>query len=150
MLIYKAGRLYAGHASFSLPDNCGVNDAPFATLPNGINLKSKDGVYLIDVNFEFGPGGAQRSLEDSMILGDFSNVRIKRRFYSEQTGWSAEYRGELYSYFEVRFDAPTGLTDYNSNEVNIFRVIVTAPRDTNFRTIRHLPEITELLNSFRP
>lgn len=150
MLIHKNNRFYAGKSSFALPDGCQVNDAPLATFANGINLKTGDGTCMVDVNFEFGLGGAQRSLEDSLILGDFINTKVKQRTYAGQVGWCAEYRGELYSYFEVRFDAETGLTDGNGMEVNIFRVVVTAPRDADLKTVRHSPVIIGILDSFQP
>ena len=136
MLTYKEGRLFAGRSSFALPSKCKVNDAPLATLRNGINLCSLDETCLIDANFECGEGGAQTSLESNLAINEILDVEIKSR--------------SSYSYLEVRFDAPTGVIDKDDKEANIFRVVVTAPVGANMRSIRHLPEIAELLNSFHP
>ena len=150
MLTYKEGRLFAGRSSFALPSKCKVNDAPLATLRNGINLCSLDETCLIDANFECGEGGAQTSLESNLAINEILDVEIKSRSFGGQTGWCAGYRGISYSYLEVRFDAPTGVIDKDDKEANIFRVVVTAPVGANMRSIRHLPEIAELLNSFHP
>lgn len=150
MLTCEGGRLFAGRSSFALPSKCKVNDAPLATLRNGINLCSLDETCLIDANFEYGEGGAQTSLESNLAVNDILDAKIKSRNFGGETGWCAEYKGISYSYLEVRFDAPTGVIDKDGKEANIFRVAVTAPIDANMRSIRHLPEIAELLNSFQP
>ena len=67
MLLYKDGRLYAGRSSFALVNGCKVNDNPLAFYRNGINLYTTDETCLIDVNFEHGDGGAQGSMEESLI-----------------------------------------------------------------------------------
>lgn len=150
MLTYEGGRLFAGRSSFALPSRCKINDAPLATLRNGINLCSLDETCVIDANFEYGEGGAQTSLESNLAVNDIQGARMKSRSFQGGTGWCAEYKGISYSYLEVRFDAPTGVIDKDGREANIFRVVVTAPIDANMRSIRHSPEITELLNSFQP
>lgn len=65
-------------------------------------------------------------------------------------GWIAEYCGDMFSYFEARFDAPTGLTGRDGSEVNLFRIMVTAPRSMSPKAIGRLPVIAGLLNSFYP
>ena len=150
MLIYEGSRLFAGRSSFALPSKCKINDAPLATLRNGINLCSLDEICLIDANFEYGEGGAQTSLESSLAINDILDAKIKSRSFKGGIGWCAEYRGISYSYWEVRFDAPTGVIDKGDKEANIFRIAVTAPIDANMPSIQHLPEIMELLNSFHP
>lgn len=150
MLTYEGGRLFAGRSSFALPGRCKINDAPLATLRNGINLCSLDETCVIDANFEYGEGRAQTSLESNLAVNDIQGARMKSRSFQGGTGWCAEYKGISYSYLEVRFDAPTGVIDKDGREANIFRVVVTAPIDANMRSIRHSPEVAELLNSFQP
>lgn len=153
MLLYKDGRLYAGRSSFALVNGCKVNDNPLAFYRNGINLYTTDETCLIDVNFEHGDGGAQGSMEESLIteeLAKLSGTKIEPRKYGGHTCWCAEYRGDLHRYFEVRFDAPTGLKDSQGNDVNIFRMVVTAPHDSKSEAIRRIPEVVGILNSFQP
>lgn len=153
MLIYRDGRLYAGSSSFALVNGCKVNDAPLALYRNGVNLFTNDETCMIDVNFEHGSGGAQGSMEESLIteeLAKLKGTRIESRTYAGHTCWCAEYRGDRYKYFEARFDAPTGLKDSDGNDVNIFRMVVTAPWDSHIETIRRNAEIAGILNSFQP
>ena len=114
MLVYKDGRFYAGRSSFALVNGCKLNDAPPALYRNGINLYTSDEACMIDVNFEHGIGGAQGSMKDSLVaeeLGKLSGTKIEQREYAGQQCWCAEYMGDLYKYFEARFDAQTGLKD---------------------------------------
>lgn len=152
MLICKNGRLYAGQSSFALPDGCKVNDAPLAAYRNGINLCTEDETCTIDVNFEYGVGGAKESIEDSMVSEELADLspKVETRTYGGITCWCIEYEGDLHRYFESRFDAPTGLKDGDGNDINIFRMVVTAPHDSNIKSIRHKSEIVGLLKSFRP
>ena len=153
MLVYKDGRFYAGRSSFALVNGYKLNDAPPALYRNGINLYTSDEAYMIDVNFEHGIGGAQGRMKDSLVaeeLGKLSGTKIEQREYAGQQCWCAEYMGDLYKYFEARFDAQTGLKDSEGKDVNIFRVVVTAPHGCSIKTIRSNTEIMGILNSFRP
>jgi hypothetical protein len=153
MLIYKDGRFYANNSSFALVNGCKVNDNPLAWYRNGINLYTEDESCMIDINFEYGHGGAQGSMEESMVteeLVKLSGTRIESRVFAGHTCWCAEYQGDLYKYFEARFDAPTGLIDKEGNNINIFRMVVTAPLDSDVKTILRYTEIIGILNSFRP
>lgn len=152
MLICKNGRLYAGRSSFSLADGCKVNDAPLAAYRNGINLCTGDETCMIDVNFEHGVGGARESIEDSMVSEELADLspKVESRTYGGQTCWCIEYTGDLHRYFEARFDAPTGLKDSEGRDINIFRMVVTAPHDSNIKSVRRKSEIAGLLNSFQP
>ena len=153
MLHYKDGRLYAGRSSFALVNGCKVNDNPPAWYRNGITLNTEDETCMIDINFEHGNGGAQKSLEESRIteeLDKLAGTRIEQKVFAGRSAWCAEYQGDLYKYFEVRFDAPTGLKDSEGSDVNIFRMIVTAPHGSDIKTIRKHPEIAGILNSFQP
>ena len=124
MLLYKDGRLYAGRSSFALVNGCKVNDNPPAWYRNGITLNTEDETCMIDINFEHGNGGAQKSLEESRITEELDKL--------------------------AGFDAPTGLKDSEGSDVNIFRMIVTAPHGSDIKTIRKHPEIAGILNSFQP
>lgn len=148
MLVYRDGKLYAGKSFFSIPNDCKINDAPLSTYPNGINLTDEGEEVLIDVNFEFGLGGAKKSLEESLLLGEYQKVKIKARPFPGGTAWCAEYRGDLYSYFEAKFDAATGLLDSLGREINTFRILVTAPLNSNLRFLRHSSIVSGLLESF--
>lgn len=153
MLIYKDGRLYAGRSSFALVNGCRVNDEPPALYRNGVNLYTADETCMIDVNFEHGDGGAAGSIKDSLVteeLEKLSGTKIESREYSGHVCWCAEYKGDLHKYFEARFDAPTGLKDSEGKDVNILRVVVTAPYGSSFKSIRSNAEIVGILNSFQP
>ena len=119
---------------------------PFAELH-----KVRAGNYkMFDVNFEFGQGGAERSLKDGHLQEDFPKVEFRSKDCPGGVGWIAEYCGDMFSYFEARFDAPTGLTGRDGSEVNLFRIMVTAPRSMSPQAIGRLPVIAGLLNSFLP
>lgn len=147
MLIYKDGRFYAGKASFSIPNGCKINDHPRIFLTNGIALTMPDEAVTLDVNFEFSEGGAETSLKET--LAEYTAGKVKARPFPGGTGWCAECKGDLYAYFEVRFDAKTGLLDNNGDAVNTFRIVATAPYGTDIRALRKSPEIMGLINSFR-
>lgn len=148
MLTYRDGRLYAGRSSFAIPDGCKINDHPRIFLTNGIALTMPEEDITVDVNFEFSEQGAEKGLAES--LAEYATGKMKDRSFPGGTGWCAECRGDLYAYFEVRFDAPTGLTDSNGDPVNTFRVVATAPRDTDIRAMRKSAEMMGLIESFRP
>ncbi|MCM1149303.1 MAG: hypothetical protein NC319_04315 [Butyricicoccus sp.] len=148
MLVFKEGRLYAGRSSFAIPDGFRVNDRPNVFLSNGIMLSMPDEAISVDVNFEYSENGAEEGLRES--LAEFTVSKMKARSFDGGTGWCAESRGDLYAYLEVRFDAPTGIANAHGDPVNTFRVVATAPYDTNIRALRKSPEMAGLLNSFRP
>lgn len=153
MLVYRDGRFYAGRSSFALVNGCKLNDEAPALYKNGITLYTSDETCMLDVNFEHGVGGAQGSMKDSLVteeLGKLSGTKIEPREYAGQECWCAEYMGDLHKYFEARFDAKTGLKDSDGKDVNIFRVVVTAPFDCNIKSIRDNAEIIGILNSFQP
>lgn len=148
MLVFKEGRFYAGRSSFAIPEGCKVNDHPRIFLSNGIALSMPDETITIDVNFEYSEKGAKKGLAES--LAEYATSKMKARTFSGGTGWCAECRGDLYAYLEVRFDASTGLTDRHGDPINTFRVVATAPYNTDIRSLRKSPEMAGLINSFRP
>lgn len=107
MLIFHEGRLYVGSSSFAFPEGYRINDHPRISLSNGIALTMPDERITIDVNYEYTEKGAEEGLRET--LPDFVRSAMKPRIFPGGTGWCAECWGDLYAYFEVRFDVQTGL-----------------------------------------